>query len=278
MSPGSTTRLKRQSSMPAKNGILPAFASSASTATAPACAIASIVSTPGITGRSGKWPGNHQSSARISRRPTTRLPGSSSRISSTSRNGGRCGISDSITSRPNGVGGRFMPPVLRDRSLRRARPRCAWHFAVPTGMPAAVGDLFERVAERVLQQHDLRLLRRDLAERLRTARAGARRCPRRAPGRRRTGRCSLERLVHARPPALDGVETRVDDEPVQPRRELRAAAELLQPDAHLRERLLRGVVARRRDRAGCGARAAPPSAGAGRGAPRAPARRRPSRA
>src|SRR4029079_18120349 len=53
-SPGSTTRLKRQSSMPAKNGILPALAASASTATAPACAIASIVRTPGITGRTGK--------------------------------------------------------------------------------------------------------------------------------------------------------------------------------------------------------------------------------
>ena len=53
---------------------------------------------------------------------------------------------------------------------------------------------------------------------------------------------SLKRLVYARAPALDGVETRVDDEPVQPRRELRAAAELLQPNAHLRERLLRGVV------------------------------------
>src|SRR5581483_9369543 len=53
-SPGSTTRLKRQSSMPPKNGILPALSSCASTATAPHCAIASIVSTPGITGRSGK--------------------------------------------------------------------------------------------------------------------------------------------------------------------------------------------------------------------------------
>src|SRR5262249_52120624 len=82
-SPGSTTRLKRQSSMPAKNGILPAWSACASTATAPAWAIASIVSKPAITGRSGKWPANHQSSARISRRPTTRLPGSSSRISST---------------------------------------------------------------------------------------------------------------------------------------------------------------------------------------------------
>src|SRR5262249_10038793 len=62
-SPGSTTLLNRQSSIPAKNGILPSFASCASTATAPHWAIASIVSTPGITGRSGKWPWNHQPSS-----------------------------------------------------------------------------------------------------------------------------------------------------------------------------------------------------------------------
>ena len=59
-----TTRLKRQSSIPAKNAILPRFSSSTSTATAPVWAIASTISTPGITGRSGKWPGNHQSSSR----------------------------------------------------------------------------------------------------------------------------------------------------------------------------------------------------------------------
>ena len=57
VSPGETTRLKRQSSIPAKNAILPRFSSSTSTATAPAWAIASTISTPGITGRSGKVPG-----------------------------------------------------------------------------------------------------------------------------------------------------------------------------------------------------------------------------
>src|SRR5207237_9144877 len=41
MSPGSTTRLKRQSSMPAKKGILPVWAGSARTGPAPACAIVS---------------------------------------------------------------------------------------------------------------------------------------------------------------------------------------------------------------------------------------------
>ena len=67
VSPGSTTRLKRQSSIPAKNAILPRFSSWIRTAIAPVWAIASTISTPGITGRSGKWPGNHQSSARTSR-------------------------------------------------------------------------------------------------------------------------------------------------------------------------------------------------------------------
>ena len=102
-------------------------------------------------------------------------------------------------------------------------------------------DLFERVAERVLQENDLRLLRRDLAERLAElpAELGDAGVARRVV----VGLEELaERLVHACPPALDRVEARVDDEPVQPGRELRAAAELLQPDAHLRERLLRGIV------------------------------------
>ena len=51
-----------------------------------------------------------------------------------------------------------------------------------------------------------------------------------------------ERFVHARLPALGRIEAGVDDEAVQPRRELRAAAELLQPHADLRERLLCGVA------------------------------------
>ena len=104
-SPGSTTRLKRQSSMPAKNAIFPRFSSSTRTAIAPVCAIASTMSTPGITGRSGKWPGNHQSSALTLRRATTRRPGSSSVTSSMRRNGSRCGRIDSITSFPNGTAG-----------------------------------------------------------------------------------------------------------------------------------------------------------------------------
>jgi biotin-[acetyl-CoA-carboxylase] ligase BirA-like protein len=51
-----------------------------------------------------------------------------------------------------------------------------------------------------------------------------------------------ERFVGARLAALSSVEARVDDEPVQPRRELRTAAKLLQAHADLCERLLRGVA------------------------------------
>ncbi len=58
---------------------------------AAACASASITSTPGITGKPGKWPGKNGSfivtffSARIS------LPGSHTSTRSSSKNGYRCG-------------------------------------------------------------------------------------------------------------------------------------------------------------------------------------------
>ena len=56
-SPGSTIRLKRTSSIPANSASLPRFSSCESTATAPACASASTMITPGMIGRPGKWPG-----------------------------------------------------------------------------------------------------------------------------------------------------------------------------------------------------------------------------
>ena len=52
---------------------------------------------------------------------------------------------------------------------------------------------------------------------------------------------ALDTIV-TRHEALRTVFDTVDDEPVQPRRELRPATELLQPNTHLREGLLRGVV------------------------------------
>ena len=88
-SPGSTIRLKRTSSIPAKSASRPRFSSWESTATAPVCAIASTISTPGITGRPGKWPARYHSSGRTVFRATTRSPGSSSTTSSIRRNGSR---------------------------------------------------------------------------------------------------------------------------------------------------------------------------------------------
>ena len=228
--------------MPAKNAILPRFSSSASTATAPVCAIASTISTPGITGRPGKWPGNHQSSARISRWPTTRLPGSSSSISSTSRNGARCGRIASITSRPNGGVGIVMQRCLRvARAVERGRGARSTSPCRPASRRR--GDLLEREAERVLQEHDLRLLRRDARRAPCTSSRRSSECRRRAPGRPPDCRSSPSGSWTRAFAPLDDVEARVDDEPVQPRRELGAAAELLQADAELGERLL-GRVAR----------------------------------
>ena len=54
--PARRSRLKRTPSMPANSASLPRFSSSESTATAPACAIASTIRTPGMIGRPGKWP------------------------------------------------------------------------------------------------------------------------------------------------------------------------------------------------------------------------------
>ena len=79
-SPGRTMRLKRTSSMPAKSASRPRFSSSESTATAPACASASTIFTPGMIGLPGKWPAQSSSVTRL--RATTRAPGSSSTTSS----------------------------------------------------------------------------------------------------------------------------------------------------------------------------------------------------
>jgi hypothetical protein len=55
--------------------------------TAAVWAIASMISTPGITGLCGKWPGKKGSLMVTFLRPTMRLPISSSTIRSTSRKG-----------------------------------------------------------------------------------------------------------------------------------------------------------------------------------------------
>ena len=111
-SPGSTIRLKRTSSIPAKSASLPRFSSSESAAIAPAWASASTMITPGMIGRPGKCPGKNHSSPVTSLRATTRTPGSSSSTSSRKRKGSRCGMIVSITSRPNGACGGMCPASL----------------------------------------------------------------------------------------------------------------------------------------------------------------------
>lgn len=99
----------------------------------------------------------------------------------------------------------------------------------------AVGgrDLVEGVAGGVLEQHDPRLLGGHGGERLAqlTPQLG-----------HVGGRVELlrQRLVAAAP--IEGVAARIEDEPVQPRGEARVTAELREPDAYLRHRLLRGIA------------------------------------
>ena len=106
-----------------------------------------------------------------------------------------------------------------------------------------VGDLLERVAEGVLEHDDLRLLRRDARERFAqlAPELGHARDPMRVAFGTGT-QIVRERLVPALRAALGCVAARVDDKAMQPRRELRVAAELLQPHTELRERFLRSVA------------------------------------
>ncbi len=109
------------------------------------------------------------------------------------------------------------------------------------GHAGGFGDLLERVTERVLQQHDLRLLRRHAGERRAqfAAKLGVARLARRIVPRLQM---LTEGLVGARLSALRCVKASIDDQPMQPRRELRATAELLQAYTDLGKRLLRGVA------------------------------------
>lgn len=100
------------------------------------------------------------------------------------------------------------------------------------GNADGVGDLLERVPERVLE-HDTRLRRRHARERIAELAAQLRHV---VPRLQVLG----ERFVHT--PSRVRVTARVERDPVQPRRELRVAAELAEPPAHLRERLLRGIA------------------------------------
>src|SRR5579872_3041325 len=111
------------------------------------------------------------------------------------------------------------------------------------GHARRLGDLLERVAHRVLEDDHLRFACRDAGERVAQLAAELGHAGLALRVRDRAGaEIVLERLVHARLAPLGGVTARVDDETVEPRGELRVAAELRQAQADLRERFLRGVA------------------------------------
>src|SRR6478736_9132161 len=113
----------------------------------------------------------------------------------------------------------------------------------PDGHAGSSCDLFERVAEGVLEDDHLRLLGRDARERVAELSS-------QLGDAYPAGRVVLDigpellgqRIVEARPLSLGDIAARVDHQPVQPGGELGLAAELLEPDAELRQRLLRGVA------------------------------------
>ena len=123
-SPGSTIRLKRTPSMPAKSASRPRFSSCESTATAPVWAIASTISTPGMIGRPGKCPARYHSSAAraCARRRASRAR--ARRTSSMRRNGSRCGRISSISALERGAVGTFTRrPSLVGRGRVTFAPR-----------------------------------------------------------------------------------------------------------------------------------------------------------
>ena len=108
----------------------------------------------------------------------------------------------------------------------------------PDGDLRSRRDLLERQVERVLQHDDVTLRRRDLRER-------ASELIPQADDIGTLWRCVYivqEEFVLPRLLPLRDVAARVDGEAVQPRRELRLAAKLLDPLTELRKRLLRCIL------------------------------------
>jgi len=96
-SPGSTFCLNRALSIPAKYAVFPLISGVPSMATAPTCASASIISTPGMTGFPGKWPAKYGSLKLTHFFPSALTPSSSSSIVSISINGCLCGMISMIS-------------------------------------------------------------------------------------------------------------------------------------------------------------------------------------
>ena len=190
-----------------------------------------------MIGLPGKWPA--QSSSVTVLRATTRSPGTSSITSSIRSNGSRCGRIASIAALSMTTS--VMPTAaLEGRCARGGRSTWRCRRAARWPPRSRRTDV-----ERVLQHDDSRLGRRQLREAAAELEAGLRL-------RQRAGRIAVrgdtgvleERLRPARrrPAGLRDVLARVDDEPVQPGRELRLAPELADPLDELRQGLLRGIA------------------------------------
>jgi hypothetical protein len=109
----------------------------------------------------------------------------------------------------------------------------------PDGHVGGSRDLLEREPERVLQNDDTSLFGRNLCQA--AVQLASQLGPVGLARRIGVGRGSSifeQRLTCASPLPVPHVSTGVDRQPVQPGRELRLAAELLDLDAELRQRLL----------------------------------------
>ena len=96
-------------------------------------------------------------------------------------------MSDSITSRPNGVGRQGHAAAFFETLAQASAPAMRVALRRADGHAGRLRDLFERVAERVLQEHDLRLLRRDARRAQSQSSRRSSEMPASRAGRRRTG-------------------------------------------------------------------------------------------
>ena len=207
-----------------------------------------------MIGFPGKCPVRYHSSSRTRLRATTRAPGSISVTSSSRRNGSRCG-QNRLDARPGRV------PV----TARLAGPAAAREpIAVPRARRGGARARDERSTSpcRPACSPRARCPRRRspsrrAGQRQSAGRAAASRGRGRGPAARRRGcsrspgRMSSPARASSLAAAARSERSRVRSwksrhvlvvEPVEPRRELRVAAELAQPRAELHERLLRRVA------------------------------------
>src|ERR1700722_10971536 len=105
--------------------------------TPPSCAIASMISTPGMIGCPGKCPSKYGSLMVTFLMPTIRFPSSTSMIRSTNRNGYRCGITFINSSTIITCFGSFVASAMRRSCRPSVAPRAPVTAARPSSLPFA---------------------------------------------------------------------------------------------------------------------------------------------